>query len=561
MASPHGSGGGGTGQPHSGTTSSSSSWDHAATAGPHPAPGELEREHLVSHAINGQEMVDTFQQAAASQQGSSSTCHQPHAWNSSSTAGPDNVSRNFLGAGDEGGSQQQTQPSACDAVPTSINGGIPRVELSSSSRGVGLHNPQHLGWMQTRAYQHGHSSHNGLTAAVMASQQPSQAPRAVGTFVGMPDGTDAGMAAPHAVRVPLSSALGQAGATELENFGIAGMGASGVGARGGQGAAWEGSAWEGSGAAGSGAAGGLVASSVAASLHFSAQAAGGVVIQPPLPADSGARDELDAPLPLFAAPGGDGAGDEEEEEEDDSVADRAPIAISIPDGFSLKARSWCCGRSETIRSICSKCNARWHCHISHGFIDMDKDRFICCFCDGGGRTQSGCKCKRHSENLRVRANSARRAQDGIVRRSAVERTATRRKPATSAFKLPVQLDPLVAGDSSSGGLKAVYSVSTTARGDRYTVITNFDPQQPGSYKIVCCNNECTSTVHAQEPDLAENVQRRAVARCEHTIVVVGSETVPVMTADIPDAEPVVFGKDGEGFEAVANQAANELKLG
>ncbi|CAN0533278.1 unnamed protein product [Ectocarpus sp. 12 AP-2014] len=192
---------------------------------------------------------------------------------------------------------------------------------------------------------------------------------------------------------------------------------------------------------------------------------------------------------------------------------------------------------------------------------MDKDRFICCFCDGGGRTQSGCKCKRHSENLRVRANSARRAQDGIVRRSAVERTATRRKPTTSAFKLPVQLDPAVAGDSSSGGLKAVYSVSTTARGDRYTVITNFDPQQPGSYKIVCCNNECTSTVHAQEPDLAENVQRRAVARCEHTIVVVGSETVPVMTADIPDAEPVVFGKDGEGVEAVANQAANELKLG
>lgn len=69
------------------------------------------------------------------------------------------------------------------------------------------------------------------------------------------------------------------------------------------------------------------------------------------------------------------------------------------------------------------------------------------------------------------------------------------------------------------------------------------------------------SVHAQEPDLAENVQRRAVARCEHAIVVVGSETVPAPTADIPDAEPVVFGKDGEGVEAVANQAANELKLG
>lgn len=69
------------------------------------------------------------------------------------------------------------------------------------------------------------------------------------------------------------------------------------------------------------------------------------------------------------------------------------------------------------------------------------------------------------------------------------------------------------------------------------------------------------SAHAQEPDPAENVQRAAVTRCEHAIVVVGSGELPVLRADIPDAETVVFGKNEEGVIALANKAAREMQLG
>lgn len=323
-------------------------------------------------------MTDVFQPAPA-QQGSGSTSHQP-AWNSSSTAGLD-VSRNFL-AGDEGG-RQQIQSSAHVAVPAGIGGGIPRAELSSSSwRREDLSNQPQLARLQgTRSTLlpsrlQRPSSHTCLTAAVTASQAPGWA---VETVAGVPNDTEIGVPSP---RVPLSSALGQAASEELGNVGIAGMGAAlGVGAGSGQGAAWEGSR--------SGAAGGLALSS-AGSVHFSAQggAAGGVVPQQPFPAEGGARDERYGQLP-FAAVGGNGGGDNEGE--DDGESDGAPIPIPIPDGLSLNKTSWCCGRKETIRSICGECKKRWHCHIAHGLIDMDKDRFTCCFCDSI-RATSGCRC-------------------------------------------------------------------------------------------------------------------------------------------------------------------------
>lgn len=69
------------------------------------------------------------------------------------------------------------------------------------------------------------------------------------------------------------------------------------------------------------------------------------------------------------------------------------------------------------------------------------------------------------------------------------------------------------------------------------------------------------SVNAQEPGSAQNGQRMAVTRCEHAIVVVGSGIDPLTRVDIPDAEPVVFGKNGEGVEVVANRAAQELRLG
>ena len=53
----------------------------------------------------------------------------------------------------------------------------------------------------------------------------------------------------------------------------------------------------------------------------------------------------------------------------------------------------------------------------------------------------------------------------------------------------------------------------------------------------------------------------AVHRCEHADVLVGGELNPVHRVDIPLAQPVVFGKDGEGVGGVASRAAEQLFLG
>lgn len=63
-----------------------------------------------------------------------------------------------------------------------------------------------------------------------------------------------------------------------------------------------------------------------------------------------------------------------------------------------------------------------------------------------------------------------------------------------------------------------------------------------------------------QPDPAQDGQQMAVTRCEHAVVVVGDGTLPNVRGDIPDAEPVVFGKNGEGVEGVANRAAKLLHL-
>lgn len=116
----------------------------------------------------------------------------------------------------------------------------------------------------------------------------------------------------------------------------------------------------------------------------------GVLQQPP-PAAGGAGDQLDALMPSPAA-GGNEAGDEEEE--DDSDACGAPIGIPmripIPSGVVLNARSWCCSGKAVARSICSGCQKRWHCHINHGLIDLNNERFTCCNCNR--RLKGGCRC-------------------------------------------------------------------------------------------------------------------------------------------------------------------------
>ena len=201
--------------------------------------------------------------------------------------------------------------------------------------------------------------------------------------------TLAGITRRPAQRVPLSSALGQTEAAGVGNAASAGMVVAGVRAGAGAGAGvWTraGAAWEGSGAGST--------SFTTASAHpltegvpqLSAQdgAGGGAMQQPPPIAARSAGDQLDALL-LSAAVGDIEAGGEKEDD-----GDGAPIAIDIPPELSLNARSWCCSRGETIRSICSKCLKRWHCHVEHGLIEMKKDRFICCFCDVKSKT--GCRC-------------------------------------------------------------------------------------------------------------------------------------------------------------------------
>lgn len=92
--------------------------------------------------------------------------------------------------------------------------------------------------------------------------------------------------------------------------------------------------------------------------------------------------------------------------------------------------------------------------------------------------------------MKLKGVSSQRAEDGFVHESAVDRTARRRQPKSSVFKLKVP--PLVAGDDSAERKQAVYSVSTSARGERVTVITDWTPQQPTSLKVICCSSRCTS---------------------------------------------------------------------
>lgn len=54
--------------------------------------------------------------------------------------------------------------------------------------------------------------------------------------------------------------------------------------------------------------------------------------------------------------------------------------------------------------------------------------------------------------------------------------------------------------------------------------------------------------NANQPDPAQDGQEMAVTRCEHAIEVVGYGILPDPRVDIPDAEPVVFGKNGEGVD-------------
>lgn len=68
------------------------------------------------------------------------------------------------------------------------------------------------------------------------------------------------------------------------------------------------------------------------------------------------------------------------------------------------------------------------------------------------------------------------------------------------------------------------------------------------------------SVNENQHDPAQDGQQMAVTRCEHAIVVVGDGILPAPRLDIPDAEPVVFGQNGEGVEGVANRAAKQLHL-
>lgn len=219
--------------------------------------------------------------------------------------------------------------------------------LSSSSRGEEFSTRSTLAPSSSQRQ----STHTYLAAADMASQ----APGAMETVTAMSTGTEVRIPASH---VPLSAALGQAGQAELGDVAIAGIETAGMGAGSSKGAAWE-----------------IAGEAGAAAVYLSAQGAapGGVVSS--------------------ALVRGNGGGDEEEEDDSDADKKPTPEGILIPDDAELLKRSWCCGRTETIRSICSNCKRRWHCHKDHGLIDMDKDRFICCFCEASRRTaSSGCRC-------------------------------------------------------------------------------------------------------------------------------------------------------------------------
>lgn len=61
-----------------------------------------------------------------------------------------------------------------------------------------------------------------------------------------------------------------------------------------------------------------------------------------------------------------------------------------------------------------------------------------------------------------------------------------------------------------------------------------------------------------EPELAPNAEQVAAGQCEHADVILGDGTTP--KADIPEAEPVIFGKDGEGIESVGDAAITQMVL-
>ena len=61
-----------------------------------------------------------------------------------------------------------------------------------------------------------------------------------------------------------------------------------------------------------------------------------------------------------------------------------------------------------------------------------------------------------------------------------------------------------------------------------------------------------------KPEQESNDQQIAVGQCEHADVILGGRTTP--KADIPEAEPVIFGKDEEGIESVGDAATSQMVL-
>ena len=60
------------------------------------------------------------------------------------------------------------------------------------------------------------------------------------------------------------------------------------------------------------------------------------------------------------------------------------------------------------------------------------------------------------------------------------------------------------------------------------------------------------------PEQEPNGQQIAVGQCEHADVILGGGTTP--KADTSEAEPVIFGKDGEGIESLGDAATTQMVL-
>ncbi|CAB1103885.1 unnamed protein product [Ectocarpus sp. CCAP 1310/34] len=61
-----------------------------------------------------------------------------------------------------------------------------------------------------------------------------------------------------------------------------------------------------------------------------------------------------------------------------------------------------------------------------------------------------------------------------------------------------------------------------------------------------------------EPEQAPKAEQIAGDQCVHADVILGDGTTP--KADIPEAETVVFGKDGEGIESVGDAVITQMVL-